>query len=73
MIDYVLNVTAQKKLHFAAYSMGGAEFLVGLSLRPEYNEKIRLGILISPAVYAKNLAFGFARFIVPFAWFSQVS
>lgn len=44
MIDYVLRSKNQSSLVYVAHSMGTTMGLVLLSMRPEYNEKIRLVI-----------------------------
>ncbi|XP_018405978.1 PREDICTED: lipase 1-like [Cyphomyrmex costatus] len=54
VIDYVLNVTNQKTLHYIGYSMGGTELFVLLSIRPEYNAKIKLGICLAPIAIWKE-------------------
>ncbi|XP_018352189.1 PREDICTED: lipase 1-like [Trachymyrmex septentrionalis] len=58
VIDYVLNYTNQKTLHYISYSMGSTELFVLLSMRPEYNAKIKLGICLAPvAIWKKTIPF----------------
>ncbi|KAJ6647530.1 Lipase 3, partial [Pseudolycoriella hygida] len=49
-IDAVLAKTGQKSLHLIAHSQGTTSFFVMLSVRPEYNEKIRMFHGMSPAM-----------------------
>ncbi|XP_011688915.1 PREDICTED: lipase 1-like, partial [Wasmannia auropunctata] len=56
MIDYVLNYTKQKSLRYIGYSMGTTMFFVLLSMRPEYNAKIELGICLAPVAIWKEIA-----------------
>ncbi|ODM90296.1 Lipase 3 [Orchesella cincta] len=67
IIDYVLKQTGYKKLHYTAYSLGGAELLVALSKRPEYNEKVQNAVLLAPAVYLQNFVYGILKFLSPVA------
>ena len=54
MIDYILNYTNQKTLHYIGYSMGSTELFVLLSMKPEYNAKIKLGICLAPIAIWKE-------------------
>lgn len=58
-IDYVLNVTGQKKVSYVGYSLGCAIFYVGANLRPELNDKIEVMIGLAPTstVQVLNNAF----------------
>nr|XP_022910198.1 lipase 3-like [Onthophagus taurus] len=53
-IDYIINVTHQPKIFFIGYSQGSTSFGVFLSERPEYNDKIRLAILLASTMYTKH-------------------
>ena len=55
-IDYILHKTGQNKLFFVGYSMGTTQYLVLLSERPEYNEKIAAGFLLGPTAIGKHAA-----------------
>lgn len=48
MIDYILNYTGKEKLYYIGHSMGTTLLYVLLSMRPEYNAKIKLGICLAP-------------------------
>lgn len=54
-IDYVLNVTNYKKLHYIGHSQGCTSFLVLVSSKPEYNEKLNIAVLLAPAVFMRNV------------------
>lgn len=54
-IDYILNITDHQKLHYIGYSQGTTSFLVLMSMRPEYNQKIIEANLLAPAAYMKNV------------------
>ncbi|KAK7863251.1 hypothetical protein R5R35_001461 [Gryllus longicercus] len=54
VIDYILNATQQEKLFYLSHSMGNTLFYVAMSLRPEYNAKIRLQVALAPAVYLND-------------------
>ena len=47
-IDYVLKFTGQNKLYYVGHSQGTSIFLVMLSEKPEYNEKIHKAVLLAP-------------------------
>ncbi|KYN02544.1 Lipase 1 [Cyphomyrmex costatus] len=56
MIDYVLNYTNQTTLYYIGLSMGTTELFVLLSIRPEYNAKIKLGICLAPIAIWKEMS-----------------
>ena len=47
-IDYILTKTNTESLFFVGYSMATAQYLMLLSEKPEYNNKIKAGILLGP-------------------------
>lgn len=49
MIDYIINKTSHQKIFYVGHSQGGTSFYISMSMRPEYNEKIRLASLMAPA------------------------
>lgn len=55
MIDYVLNSTDFKKLHYIGHSQGTTSFFVMASQRPEYNDKILLMNALAPVAYMEHL------------------
>jgi len=52
--DYILSTTQQKALHFVGHSQGCTTLMVLLSMRPEYNEKMKTISLLAPAVFMHN-------------------
>ena len=39
-IDYALSVTGEESLYYGGHSMGCTQYLIMLSAKPEYNEKV---------------------------------
>ncbi|XP_023309798.1 lipase 3-like [Anoplophora glabripennis] len=62
-IDYVLNVTKQKKIYYIGHSQGGTIFYVMASIKPEYNDKIRLASLMAPAGLVNNVPEPLIKFL----------
>lgn len=56
MIDYVLSYTKQKTLCYVGYSLGTTELFVLLSMKPEYNAKIKLGVLLGSSAIWKEMS-----------------
>jgi lysosomal acid lipase/cholesteryl ester hydrolase len=54
-LDYTLQKTKQKRLYYAGHSMGTTMMFVLLSVRPEYNAKIRLFVCLSPVAYMSHM------------------
>jgi pimeloyl-ACP methyl ester carboxylesterase len=50
MVDYVLRVTGHSDLHFVGHSMGATIAVVMLSERPQYNDKLKITILLAPVI-----------------------
>ncbi|KAH0951194.1 hypothetical protein HN011_008152 [Eciton burchellii] len=55
MIDYVLAQTGQKQLFYIGFSQGTTQFWVLMSLKPQYNEKIKLMSALAPVAYVGHL------------------
>lgn len=55
MIDFVLKQTKQKTLTAIGHSQGTTIFFVLGSVRPEYNDKIKILIALSPVCYLNHL------------------
>lgn len=51
VIDYVLSLTKHSKVYYAGHSQGTTSLLVLLSMRPEYNQKIRVSSLMAPIAF----------------------
>jgi len=48
MLDYVLNHTQEKSLNYIGYSMGTTTLFILLSMKPEYNVKLKVAICLAP-------------------------
>ncbi|XP_075983859.1 lipase 3-like [Anticarsia gemmatalis] len=59
VIDYVLNTTNSTQLSYVAHSQGVAMLVVLCAKKPEYNDKIKVGIGLSATAWLTH-----ARFIV---------
>ncbi|XP_028165497.1 lipase 1-like [Ostrinia furnacalis] len=64
-IDRVLTETAQKKLTVVSHSVGTTLLYVLGSEKPEYNDKINVGISLAPIAFLKNVR-GYAGIILPY-------
>ncbi|KPJ03002.1 Lipase 1 [Papilio xuthus] len=47
-LNYILSYTKSDKINYIGYSQGGSTFFIMNSERPEYNDKIGVGILLEP-------------------------
>ncbi|XP_043653944.1 lipase 3 [Drosophila teissieri] len=54
MIDYILSATQQEALHFVGHSQGCTTLMVLLSMKPEYNRRIKTANLMAPAVFMEH-------------------
>ncbi|XP_026764551.2 lipase 3-like [Galleria mellonella] len=54
-IDYIIQVTKHKKLSYIGHSQGTTDFFAMASLKPEYNEKIRVSIQLAPVAWMTNI------------------
>ncbi|XP_059093434.1 lipase 3-like [Tigriopus californicus] len=50
-IDYILEQTSFDQLFVVGYSMGASQYLVLLSEMPEYNAKVKAGVLMGPPAF----------------------
>ncbi|XP_019895615.2 lipase 3 [Musca domestica] len=50
-IDYILSRTNQKKLHYIGFSMGTRIFMITMSTKPKYAEKIKTAQMLGPGVF----------------------
>ncbi|XP_035720602.1 lipase 3-like [Vespa mandarinia] len=68
IIDYILNYTKSEKLYFIGHSMGTTLSYVLLSMKPDYNEKIRLVISLAPTAYwKKEIMSPLLKFIITYS------
>ncbi|XP_037949314.1 lipase 3-like [Teleopsis dalmanni] len=51
MIDYILETTNEKQLHYAGHSQGTTVYFVLMSDRPEYNSKIKSAHMLAPCAF----------------------
>ncbi|KAH8369891.1 hypothetical protein KR093_001384 [Drosophila rubida] len=65
MIDYIVAETNFKKVHFAGHSQGTTVYLVMLSERPEYNDKIATGHLLAPCAFFEHGRSAIFRWLGP--------
>ncbi|XP_003742595.1 lysosomal acid lipase/cholesteryl ester hydrolase [Galendromus occidentalis] len=56
-IDYILKVSRKTYVHYAGHSQGGFLLMALLSEKPEYAQKIRLGIALAPVLKISNASF----------------
>jgi len=61
-IDYILNVTNSAKMFYVGHSQGTMSFFILCSEMPEYNDKFKLFIALSPAGYVYNMTHPFVKF-----------
>lgn len=55
MIDYTLKETGQKQIFYIGFSQGTTQFWILMSLRPEYNRKIKLMSALAPVAYTGHI------------------
>ncbi|XP_036330296.1 lipase 3 isoform X1 [Rhagoletis pomonella] len=55
VVDYVLETTGNKQVHYVAHSQGSTVFFVLLSERPEYNDKFVSASLLAPVAFLAHL------------------
>jgi len=65
-IDYILELTELKHLNYLGFSMGSAIFWIMMSLRPEYNDKVKVMVALAPAVYISNMKGFPKKYLAPF-------
>ncbi|KAH8382258.1 hypothetical protein KR009_002585, partial [Drosophila setifemur] len=64
-IDFVLKQTNQQAVHFVGHSQGCTTFLVMLSERPEYGEKILTSHLLAPVAFQGHMTSLLVRTLMP--------
>uniref|UniRef100_A0A6P4F3W5 Lipase n=1 Tax=Drosophila rhopaloa TaxID=1041015 RepID=A0A6P4F3W5_DRORH len=57
-IDYIVSTTNQSALHFVGHSQGCTTLMVLLSMKPEYNWKVKTANLMAPAVFMQHSTAG---------------
>lgn len=65
MIDYTLNATNSSQLYYIGHSQGTTSFYVMISMRPEYNKKIKMMFSLAPVAWCKNIKSPIVRMFSP--------
>ncbi|XP_026763238.2 lipase 3 [Galleria mellonella] len=65
LIDYVLQITGQKKLYYVGYDQGTTAFFAMASTMPEYGDKIIKMYAMAPMVYMSHVRSPMVRMIAP--------
>uniref|UniRef100_A0A6M2DPB7 Lipase n=1 Tax=Xenopsylla cheopis TaxID=163159 RepID=A0A6M2DPB7_XENCH len=71
MIDYALNITGEKRLHYVGHSQGTTAFFVMASQRPSYNSKIISMQAMAPIAFMSHCKSPFVRLAVSVLPFLQ--
>lgn len=66
MIDYIIDKTDYKKIHYVGHSQGTTSFFIMCSERPKYNDKIASMHALAPIAYMRNVRSPFIRALAPF-------
>nr|ALX00066.1 lipase 3 [Melanoplus sanguinipes] len=64
-IDHVLNATGHEKIYYIGHSMGTTMFYVGMSLKPEYNQKIRAMFSLAPIAFMNHMTSPLFQILAP--------
>jgi pimeloyl-ACP methyl ester carboxylesterase len=71
MIDYILKLTGEDDLDYIGHSMGTTAFFVGMSVKPEYNRRIKTMVALGPAVFMEDMKSPL-RYLAPFSSIEKV-
>ena len=63
MINYILKKSGNDKISYIGHSQGSTSFLVMLSERPEYNDKITAMFSLAPVAYCSHMKSPIFRFL----------
>ncbi|KAK9510805.1 hypothetical protein O3M35_005512 [Rhynocoris fuscipes] len=55
VINQIINITKYDQVFYVGHSMSCAEYLIMASLRPEYNDRIKLAVLLSPVAKTRRI------------------
>jgi len=72
MLDYITNLTAKPKVNYIGFSMGTTAFFAGLSKRPEYNNKINMGVMLGPTPFQEYFLNGAVRLVSAAVWAGEI-
>ncbi|KAJ9598709.1 hypothetical protein L9F63_010619, partial [Diploptera punctata] len=64
-IEYILAETGEEKVYYIGHSMGTTMLFVMTSMRPEYNDKLRLGIALAPIAYLRKSRHPVLKYVSP--------
>ncbi|XP_049535775.1 lipase 1-like [Anopheles darlingi] len=65
-IDYILERTQQRRLHYVGHSQGTTAFFVMTSMRPEYNEKVIEMQALAPVAFMEHMRSPLLRLMTRF-------
>lgn len=65
MIDYILQATKQQSLYYVGHSQGTTVGYVMCSMRPEYNNKIKMMFSLAPVAWMGHIKSPIVRFFSP--------
>lgn len=68
MIDYISEITGQRRMHYVGHSQGTTSYFVLLSQRPEYNDRIISAHMLAPIAYMGRL---FSPFVQAASFFQN--
>lgn len=54
-LDYAMARSGNKKFYYIGHSMGNTMMFVLLSMRPKYNDKVKLFVSLAPVAYMTHL------------------
>ncbi|XP_073823273.1 lipase 3-like [Musca autumnalis] len=62
MIDYIIDTTGEKAVHYTGHSQGTTVFFVLMSEKPEYNSKIKTAHMLAPVAFMSNMKTIWAKY-----------
>jgi lysosomal acid lipase/cholesteryl ester hydrolase len=66
-INYILNLTGEKKLSFVCLSFGCTLFFIAMIVQPELNNSIEVAVALAPSGRLSNVQNAFAtKFLAPY-------
>ncbi|XP_075162069.1 lipase 3-like [Haematobia irritans] len=65
-IDYILEKTSQKSLHYVGFSQGTRIFMILLSSKPKYNQKIKSSHMLGPGVFLCHVRSQLPALLAPY-------
>ncbi|XP_060801632.1 gastric triacylglycerol lipase-like [Amyelois transitella] len=65
MIDYILDLTGKSSLYYIGHSQGTTTFYVMNSMKPQYNEKIKMMFSMAPVAWMTHVRSPLIRIMSP--------